>query len=310
MNESLPPELRDYNRVLDGPGIKKLFQDLAERHPDKYREVAKRLSDVGREAAYATGGFSTALEDMRPSKNGERIKEQIRREVQMIQASGMPDTQKEQAIVAAVEKYQKPMEDAVFEEAKAAGNPFATQVISGARGNKLNLKSLMGSDLLYVDHHDRPIPVPVLNSYCAGPFTGRILGYSSVRRPRKASVAATKIRDSRRRGFLAKQLNQITHRLIVTDRDGPDDDDKTAIRGLPAAVDDPDNEGATAGTPARHFHEVQERFTTPGRALQGLTDAGYRPHPGPVAAGRRAAAGWRVCSGCRYSRAGRACAPG
>src|SRR5207342_681528 len=95
LNENLPPELRDYNRVLDSAGIKKLFQEVAEKHPDQYREIAKRLSDVGRDVAYSTGGFSSSLEDMRPSVAGGRIKEQIRREVQMIQANTqMDDTQK------------------------------------------------------------------------------------------------------------------------------------------------------------------------------------------------------------------------
>jgi hypothetical protein len=251
LNENLPPELRDYNRVLDSAGIKKLFQEVAEKHPDQYREIAKRLSDVGRDVAYSTGGFSSSLEDMRPSVAGSRIKEQIRREVQMIQANTqMDDTQKEQAIVAAADKRQE-MENAVFAEAKAAGNPFAGQVISGARGNKLNLTSLLGSDLMYVDHHDRPIPVPILNSYPHG--LSPVEYWAGAFGARKG-VAATKF-ATQDAGFLAKQLNQINHRLIVTAHDDPDDDG-SGVRGLPAAVDDPDNEGAllarTAGVYKRN----------------------------------------------------------
>jgi hypothetical protein len=239
INEVLPEDMRDHGRVLDKSGIGKLFQELAERHPDKYREVAKKLSDVGRDVAYSTGGFSTSLEDMRPSKAGERIKEQIRREVQMIQASQLPDEQKEQAIIAAVGKYQKQMEDSVFEEARAAGNPFAGQVISGARGNKMNLKSLMGADLLYVDHHDKPIPVPVLNAYPRG--LSPVEYWAGAFGARKG-VAATKF-STQEAGFLAKQLNQVNHRLVVTAHDDPNDDG-SGVRGLPAAIDDPDNEGA------------------------------------------------------------------
>jgi hypothetical protein len=251
LHEALPEDMRDPGRVLDKKGIEKLFQELAERHPDKYREVAKKLSDVGRDVAYATGGFSTSLEDMRPSQAGERIKDQIRREVQMIQGNTrMTDTQKEQAIVAAAELRQKQMEDAVFEEAKTAGNPFASQVVSGARGNKMNLKSLMGSDLLYVDHHDKPIPVPVLNSYPRG--LSPVEYWAGAFGARKG-VAATKF-ATQDAGFLAKQLNQINHRLIVTAHDGPDDE--SSMRGLPTAIDDPDNEGAllarTAGVYGRN----------------------------------------------------------
>jgi hypothetical protein len=252
VNESLPEDLRDYNRVLDAQGIRKLFQDVAERYPEKYRDVAKRLSDVGRDVAYSTGGYSASLEDMRPSRAGDRIKERIRREVQMIQANtNLDDEAKSRAIVAAVEKYQQPMEDSVFAEAKAAGNPFADQILSGARGSRMNLKRLLGSDLLYVDHHDRPIPVPVLNSYPRG--LSPVEYWAGAFGARKG-VAATKF-ATQDAGFLAKQLNQISHRLVVTGHDDPDDDPASA-RGLPAATDDPDNEGAllarTAGLYGRN----------------------------------------------------------
>src|SRR6516165_6453487 len=91
LNDQLPEDMRDYTRTLDKKGIQKLFQEVAERYPDRYREVAKRLSDMGRDVAYSTGGFSPSLEDMRPSKAAERIKEQIRRHVQLIQADNRMD---------------------------------------------------------------------------------------------------------------------------------------------------------------------------------------------------------------------------
>jgi hypothetical protein len=240
INEALPEDMRDYTRTLDSGGIKQLFQDVAERHPDKYREIAKRLSDVGRDAAYATGGYSASLEDLRPTKAGERIKAQIRRQVQMIQADNrMDDERKSQAIIAAVGDRTDEMQHVVFEEAKAAGNPLARQVLSGARGSKLAVKSLLGSDLLYADHHDREIPVPILNAYPHG--LSPVEYWASAFGARKG-VAATKF-STQEAGFLAKQLNQISHRLVVTGRDGPEDD-TTSIRGLPTTADDPDNEGA------------------------------------------------------------------
>jgi DNA-directed RNA polymerase subunit beta' len=59
VNEALPEDMRDYGKVLDKKGIEKLFQEVAERHPEKYRDVAKRLSDVGADVAYASGGCAT-----------------------------------------------------------------------------------------------------------------------------------------------------------------------------------------------------------------------------------------------------------
>jgi DNA-directed RNA polymerase subunit beta' len=245
VNESLPEDMQDHGRVLDSGGMKKLFQEVAERHPEKYREIAKRLSDVGRDVAYSTGGFSTSLEDMRPSRAATRIKDQIRRQVQMIQANTrLTDDQKEQAITATVEGRQQEVEDAVFAEARATGSPFARQVLSGARGSRMNLKTLLAGDLLYADHRDRPIPVPILNAYPHGLSPAE---YWAGAFGARKGVVATKF-ATQDAGFLSKQLNQITHRLVVTDHDGPGDE--TAVRGLPVATDDPDNEGALLAHPA------------------------------------------------------------
>lgn len=241
VDDALPEDMRGRDTVLDKKGIEALFQEVAERHPDRYREVAKRLSDVGADVAYATGGFSPGLEDMRESRAGRRIREAIRREVQLIYADGrLSDAQKEQAVVAAVRRHQQPMEDQIFEEARAARNPFALQIMSGARGSKMNLKSLLGADLLYTDHHDREIPIPVLNSYPHG--LSPVEYWAGAFGARKG-VADTKF-ATQNAGFLAKQLNQVAHRLIVTDRDDPDHDATAAVRGLPVDTSDPDNEGA------------------------------------------------------------------
>ena len=58
INESLPPDLRDYHRVLDKKGIRGLLQQIADTHPEQYRTVAHDISDVGRDAAFSTGGYS------------------------------------------------------------------------------------------------------------------------------------------------------------------------------------------------------------------------------------------------------------
>ena len=40
VQSALPEDMRGPLRVLDKKGIDKLFQEVAEKHPDKYREVA------------------------------------------------------------------------------------------------------------------------------------------------------------------------------------------------------------------------------------------------------------------------------
>lgn len=169
VNEALPPDLRDHTRVLDKGGIQRLFQEIAERHPEQYREIAQRLSHIGHEAAYASGGMSFGLRDMQESPAAAALKGQLQHELMTIQADrSLSDDEKEKRTVDLLNRYQKPLEDAVYQESVAAKNPLALQIVSGTRGSKMNLKSLKAGDLLYTDHRDRPIPIPVLNSYSKG----------------------------------------------------------------------------------------------------------------------------------------------
>ena len=57
INDALPPEMRDYDRVLTKKSMGALATDLAKKHPDKYRDVMKRLHDVGKDAGYSSAGL-------------------------------------------------------------------------------------------------------------------------------------------------------------------------------------------------------------------------------------------------------------
>ena len=78
VNDALPEELKDYSRTLDSKASTALMQSLAEKHPDKYKEVAKKLYDVGREVSYSSGGFSFGLKDLREPKSSIEAKMKLR----------------------------------------------------------------------------------------------------------------------------------------------------------------------------------------------------------------------------------------
>ena len=67
INDALPPDLRDYERVLNKKNMTALATQLAEKHPEKYRGVMKRLHDIAHESAYSTNGLSFGLKDVRPT---------------------------------------------------------------------------------------------------------------------------------------------------------------------------------------------------------------------------------------------------
>lgn len=169
VNEALPEDMRNYERTLDKKGMNDLLRELAQKHPDKYVEVSKKLSDIGRTVATEFGGYSFGLEHLRKSATGLRYQQQLTSRVkQILDNDDLTSDQRKQLIVKAVGSVQQKQIDEIYDEAVKGNNPLAMQVVSGSRGNRMNLASLLGSDLLYADHRDEVIPLPVLSSYSQG----------------------------------------------------------------------------------------------------------------------------------------------
>ncbi len=239
VNSVLPEDMQDHSRSLDSKAITKLLQEVADKHPDKYAKVLQRLHVVGHQAALASGGMSFGLEHLSKAPAAKLLETDLRRKSKAIYAdSRTTDEQKDKSLVEMLLAHHKPLEDSVMQESEAEGNPLFRQVASGAKGKAMNLKSLRGMDLLYVDHRDRPIPIPILRSYSQGLtpveyFAGSFGTRKGLIDLKMATPDA---------GFLSKQLVQATHRLVVTGHDHPEWDG--SLRGLPVEANDPDNVGA------------------------------------------------------------------
>jgi hypothetical protein len=239
VNETLPKEMQDHGRQLDAKGIGKLLQEVAEKHPDQYATVLKRLHNVGHRAALASGGLSFGIEHLKKVPSARLLAEQLRAKAKAIyrDTSLSPD-QKDEKLTEMLAGAHKGLEASVMKDAEESGNPFFRQVASGAKGKAMNLKSLLGMDLQYVDHRDRPIAIPILRSYSQGLtpveyFAGSFGTRKGLIDLKMATPDA---------GFLSKQLVQASHRLVVEGRDHPSWDG--TLRGLPVDTTDPDNSGA------------------------------------------------------------------
>lgn len=73
-------------------------------------------------------------------------------------------------------------------------------------------------------------------------------------------------------GYLAKQLVQVAHRLLVSDTDDKDDPDNKYVRGLPVKVHDQDSAGALLAIP--HGKYARNTVLTP-KILRDLEQQGY-----------------------------------
>lgn len=269
INDALPEEMRDYTRTLDKKTVSKLMQEVADKHPDKYREIAKKLFDVGQRASYYTGGFSFGLKDMKTAPSAQRLRAVLERNIQLTMMDPrLSDKEKENRIISEVHKNQKPLEESIFNDSLAENNPLADQVRSGARGNTMNLKSLRGGDGLYQDHRDNIIPIPVLRSYSQG--LSPVEYWAGTFGARKG-VADVKF-ATQDAGFFSKQMNQVAHRLLVTALDA-EDENELKDRGLPVDVDDADNEG---GLLARNFGPYKTNTVITPKIMAHLKELGYK----------------------------------
>lgn len=266
INDALPPELRDYSRVLDKKGVSRLLSEVAAKYPDKYREISFQLATLGKDAAYVSGGNSFNLLHLRTPEIVKKRRKEISAKLDaMLNDDTIDDKVREKRIVELMGGMMKNQQNEIFDEAWANKNPLAVQLVGAGRGNKMTLASLLGSDGLYMDHRENVIPVPILRSYSQGLSPAE---YWAATYGARHGVMATKfaVADS---GFLAKQLGQIVHRSLVTALD--DENESPTLRGLPVDVDDEDNEGSLLATPVGGFE--RNTILTP-KILRQIKDKG------------------------------------
>lgn len=272
VNEALPEDMRDYERVLDKKNMGTLATQLAKKYPDRYREIMKKIHDISRDAAYTTGGLSMGLQDIRPTFASQQAQVKVRKQLrQILGDTNLSDDERKLRVLKLAAETQKQLVEDVYNEAKSADNPLVHQVIGGGGGNKFSLNSLIGADLQYVDHKDEPIPLPVVRSYSKGLTPAEYFAASFGTRKGVIDVK-TATADA---GFYGKQLTQMAHRLLVTADDDEDEERQATAhnRGMPTDVDDPDNEGALLARPVGAYK--RNTVLTP-KILRDLKESGVK----------------------------------
>ena len=169
INEQLPPDLRDYSRVIDKKGMNELME-LLQRNttPDEFRDVIQKLFTLGHESVH-TSGFSLSVKSLeaQPALAGKIAA--VRQKVNgIIARKDLSSDQKDELIKDTVGSFTKDIEDTAYNLGVQDKNPFAIQVISGSRGSKPDMRSLVAGDMLVTDHRNRIIPIPILSSYAKG----------------------------------------------------------------------------------------------------------------------------------------------
>lgn len=169
INENLPEDLRDYDRVIDKKAMGALFEELADRYPDQYSEISKRLHTIALRAATRAGAdTSLTLESLRTPLAVDRSRAKLRDAVDKVLSGPGSQKKKNQKVIELVAGDLDALTQLNYDEGLAEKNPLVLQVLSGSRGNKDQFRSLRAGDLLVTDHKERPIPLPMLSSYSEG----------------------------------------------------------------------------------------------------------------------------------------------
>lgn len=233
INSSLPEDMRRYDRVLNKKGVSELFQELSDKHPDDYAEVARKVLDIGHFAAQASGA-SISLSSLLPSAEVKEMRNRLRDRIEKLGLSETDEKIRERKIVELVSEQIPLIEDAVYRDGEAADSPFFKQVSSGARGNKTQLRQLVAGDLLVQDADNNTLAVPILKGYTEGldPVEYFAASYGA-----RKGVVDVKLATADA-GFFGKKLSFAAHRLTVTE------DDCGTQNGLPVDAGDHANVGA------------------------------------------------------------------
>lgn len=237
----LPEDLRQPEYDLSKKGVGKLLAQVAERYPDKFREVSKKLGDLGRMAVWRTG-YSTTAQDTMPVIDTAKYYAQMDAELAALRKEKLDPAELNERRVEIMSKYSDMIDRDTMRAATKSNNAFARAVASGARGNPAHIKAILSTPGLYQDASGRTIPLFVRNSFSGGVRPAELLAGTYGAR---SAVVSTK-RATAKGGDLLKITTQNTSRYNITEKDCginngidlPPDDDSLTGRVLARAAGD------------------------------------------------------------------------
>lgn len=210
LNSYLPEDMRDYTKSYDVKDINRIMHAIAEKHPDKFAEITKKVSDLGRTASYLQGETIT-LADLEPVIDKKTILGQMQAEIDALPR----DEHFTQARREIFSKYTGLIEKETASSALKKRNNIAMSVLSGARGKMPQLRAMISPVGTYSDYKGTPIDVYSKESFAEGIRPATFLASTFGAR---ASVISTKS-STAKGGDLAKQFASTAADIVVQKTD-------------------------------------------------------------------------------------------
>lgn len=234
VNDCLPPEFRDYTRVLDSKGLEALLQRVAHEKPELYSEITKKLMDTGNDAAF-DNGVTLRLSDCETLfDKTPYLKIVADAENKIENDPKLSPAEKSKALGEVYSQVQSSIEKQVFDTELKKRNQLALQVASKARGTQGQLASFVSTPGSFPDSNGNTVPMFIQHSYAEGLTPAEYWAGSYGTR---TSVVQGKIATAKG-GAFGKLLSQSANNQVIVE------DDCGGVNGVPMPVDDDDNIGA------------------------------------------------------------------
>ena len=170
VEDALPEGMKDWAQLsFNKKTLGAFMSELAQKHPEEYRDVTHKLLQIARRGALESGSNSFGLKHIRVSPIAKARREKLSREIEKInEDDSLSDEARTNKLVKTIAKAKEGFEAELMAEAKAEGSPLERMISSGARGNPGSLASLRGGDFQYVDSEGKALPIPIAKSYGEG----------------------------------------------------------------------------------------------------------------------------------------------
>ena len=153
INSMLPAGVPKIDSVIKKSHVSKILENIAKSHPKEFGAIATRLKEEGDKAA-TLAGYSLSIHDLKSSNSA------ITRKLYS-EAYKLPEN-KRQAAFTEVDNAIKA--SSTFD----SNNNFVKAINAQARGSQEQLKQILFSPGMLVDHNGKAIPRPLLSNYGSG----------------------------------------------------------------------------------------------------------------------------------------------
>lgn len=171
INSVLPEDQRDYKLVWTAKAAEQKLTAIDKAHGrDAFSSTLSALADIGRKWAYLTGA-SFLLSDLQTQhKDRDAAYRVADREAEKIHASDAMPADKKKKLVTLYSGVSNKLTADMKLTANAAGQPnnISQMLVSGARGNRDQVRQLVANVGVMLDHESRPMALPVKGTYTEG----------------------------------------------------------------------------------------------------------------------------------------------